>query len=149
MTASRIALSAVALLAITVCGCGPQAPNVRVEGAWARPTSGVSVPGAIYMSVVNDGGGPDRLLEVRTERCSSVEIHRTRVKKDRMSMEPVTDGVEIPARSTAEMKPGGYHVMLFGLTSPLVIGERFDAIAVFERGSARWRSSSPCTALPR
>jgi copper(I)-binding protein len=133
VTASRGAGAALILAAISLSGCGPAAPDLRIEGAWARPTSGVSVPAAIYLSVVNDGRAADRLLEIRTERCAGVEIHRTRVTDNRMSMEPVSDGVEIPARSTVEMKPGGTHIMLFELTSPLAVGERFAAVAVFER----------------
>lgn len=41
--------------------------------------------------------------------------------------------VELAAGKTTELKPGGFHVMLLGLTKPLREGERFPLTLVFEK----------------
>jgi copper(I)-binding protein len=51
-----------------------------------------------------------------------------------MKMQPVAR-IVVPAKGTAELKPGGYHVMLLELAKPLVKGESFDATLTFESGA--------------
>ena len=41
--------------------------------------------------------------------------------------------LEIPAGGTVELKPGGYHIMLIGLTRELVVGEKIDITLKFEK----------------
>ena len=49
-----------------------------------------------------------------------------------MKMEHV-DGIDIPAHGTLLMKPGGYHIMLMGLTQPLKEGEEIELTLIFEK----------------
>ena len=39
----------------------------------------------------------------------------------------------IPAKATVALSPGGTHVMLSGMTAPLVVGERVDLDLRFEK----------------
>ncbi len=41
-------------------------------------------------------------------------------------------GIAVPAKGAVELKPGGFHVMLMGLTRKLSTGEKFDIILKFE-----------------
>ena len=50
-----------------------------------------------------------------------------------MEMEPVVEGLEIPAGGTASLRPGSYHLMLVGLEEPLVEGESVPVTLLFER----------------
>jgi hypothetical protein len=50
-----------------------------------------------------------------------------------MSMKQV-DAVPVPAGETVELKPGGYHVMLIGLTKDLSAGDTLDVTLTFEPG---------------
>jgi hypothetical protein len=60
-----------------------------------------------------------------------VEIHQTTQAEDgTMAMAPVEE-VPIPAGGTAELKPGGYHVMLIDLVAPLVVGEQIEVTLEF------------------
>jgi len=108
------------------------APRIRVEGAWSRPTAASPAPGVAYLSIVNDGGAPDRLLGARSDRSRSIEIHRTTVEDGRARMAPASDGVEVAARSTTEFEPGGHHLMLFELSPPLAPEERYEIVLEFE-----------------
>jgi hypothetical protein len=50
-----------------------------------------------------------------------------------MRMRRVEDGVQVPSGGQVEFKPGGYHVMLFGVRDPLEVGEEFPMTLTFEK----------------
>jgi len=51
---------------------------------------------------------------------------------DKMMMRQMTS-IEIPANGTVELKPGGYHLMLMGLDSPIKDGEQLKMTLQFEK----------------
>lgn len=113
-----------ALPALVVAG----APSV--SGAWARATPpGVSV-GAAYLTIT---GGPesDRLLGANTDRASMVQLHTVEESNGVAAMRQV-DGVPVPAGGQVVLAPGGTHIMLMGLSKPLVAGETFPLQLRFE-----------------
>ena len=129
---------------------GADAPKLSVRQAWSRPTApgqaagtvahdhgamseGDLGPGVVYLSIVNEGDGPDRLLSIRSPVCAAAELHRTTMDGDRMRMAPVEGGLDIPAGATIELSPGGYHIMLNRLHHDLLPGQRFELVLVFER----------------
>jgi copper(I)-binding protein len=87
---------------------------------------------AVYLTLRNVGKAPDRLLGGRTPAASAVEVHQSSLVDDIMRMEKL-DGLELPPDSAVELKPGGYHLMLLGLTRSLVEGEELQLTLVFER----------------
>ena len=115
-----------------LAACAGSGSPMRVDGAWARPAAG-SGPGAVYLSVRNDSGKPDRLLGARSVRCATIEIHQTKLFEGRMSMVPVEHGLELEPGATVALEPGGYHLMLFGLNEPLQVGTRFSLTLQFEQ----------------
>jgi copper(I)-binding protein len=126
---------------VALATCATPEPRIGVENAWSRPTTAAGLaprplpsgPGVVYASVVNRGGAADRLTGASSPVSESVEIHHTTLIDDRMRMAPVEGGIEIPARETVELKPGGYHVMLFGLRRQLREGDRFEIEFEFEQ----------------
>lgn len=62
-----------------------------------------------------------------------VEIHETRLEGDVTKMQFLPDGLEIPAQGDVELKPGGYHVMLVGVTHDLKVGDEFFVVLEFEK----------------
>jgi len=52
-----------------------------------------------------------------------------------MRMAQVEGGIEVPAGGQVELKPGGYHVMLIGLTRDLAVGEKFPVTLEFASGA--------------
>lgn len=115
----------------------PAAPSVRVEGAWARPAM-ATAPGdpamgatsAVYVTLVNTGTRPDRLVSVRTDVAAAAEIHRTSMEDHVMHMHPV-EGIDLPPGTPVELEPGGLHIMLMGLHRNLEEGDRFRVVLVF------------------
>ena len=65
-----------------------------------------------------------------------MEIHETTMDGDVMHMQQVSGGIEIPANGQVELKPGGLHVMLIGLTRDLNPGETFPVTLQFENAGA-------------
>jgi hypothetical protein len=143
------------ILAALLSACAPPRPaSLQVTDAWVRAAkpetpsvaseASAAVCGAenaqpvasqansaAYMSIYNPSTQSDRLLSVETGAAAAVEIHETIMANDVMSMHRV-DAIEIPAGVTVELKPGGFHVMLFGLTCELAPGGTLPLTLVFE-----------------
>jgi copper(I)-binding protein len=65
--------------------------------------------------------------------AEKVEIHEIVEEDDVMSMRPIEGGLELPAGESTVLEPGGYHVMLIGLTADLNAGETYTLTLEFER----------------
>lgn len=106
-----------------------------VSQAWARATPpGVEV-GAAYM-VIEGGGRADRLVGASSERADMVELHDV-TEVDGVARMRGIEALEIPAGGRVELAPKGRHLMLMGLSAPLVAGQRFDVTLRFEVSGPR------------
>ena len=75
-------------------------PNrVRVEQPWARASIGMSRPAAAYLTIVNAGREPVRLMSVETPVARRAETHRTARTGDVMRMERVATLEVAPSES--------------------------------------------------
>ncbi len=123
-----LALSSLALLALPSLAIAA-APTV--SGAWARATPpGVSV-GAAYLTIAG-GSTNDRLVGASTDRASMVQLHTVEESNGVAAMRQA-DGVPVPAGRQVVLAPGGTHIMLMGLSRPLVAGETFPLQLRFEK----------------
>lgn len=101
-------------------------PHIPQPAASAKSAGG-------YMAIVNSGAGADQLIGVETEIAAKAEVHESKVGADGVgTMEPVAS-LEIPAGGTVSLERGGYHIMLMGLTGPLVEGEMHKVTLIFEK----------------
>ncbi len=125
-------LIAVVAIVLAACGstAGPSAAALSVSGAWARPAT-ASAQSAAYMTISNTSG-PDSLLSATSPGAGTVELHETTTDSTGMTgMQPVAQ-VNIPAGRSVQLKPGGYHFMLMGLTGDLTVGKTIELDLVFE-----------------
>lgn len=99
---------------------------------WTRATAPGAVAGGAFMKIENRGVA-DRLVSASSDRAEVVELHTMRMDGNIMRMDKLERGVELPAGSTTELRPGGLHVMLIGLKAPLKEGERFPLRLKFEK----------------
>ncbi len=122
-------------------GMGAVTPSVEnefrsgpfvIRNVWARPATQSDGLSAVYMVIENTGDQPDRLLHAHCEAAETVELHQSRMENGVMKMQPV-EFVEVPPRGTVELKPGGLHVMLIGLTRDLNPGDTFELELHFEK----------------
>ena len=134
MTGHAAAFVAAVSLLLTTPVLAQPAPGSRIEVVepWARATAGMAKTAAVYMNLRNTGGGADRLVAVSTPVADRAELH-THVKDgDVMRMRQV-DAIGIGAHGSANLAPGGLHVMFFGLKAPLKEGEKFPLTLKFEK----------------
>lgn len=96
--------------------------NISIEHAWARPSLGKAPNSAAFMKITNHGTTDDVLVSVKTTVAKTAELHTHINEGGVMRMRHVPDGIPIPAGKTVELKPGGYHVMMMGLTQELPKG---------------------------
>ena len=68
-----------------------------------------SGPAAGYMTIVNMGEKPDKLLNIEVD-FAVAELHLSEINDGIVSMNKV-DFIEIPAQIAKSLKPGGYQVM--------------------------------------
>lgn len=109
--------------------------TLAVEGAWTRATAGGAKVGAGYLTIRNAGSAADTLVGVETSVAGRGEIHDMTMTDGVMRMRRLADGLEIPAGGSVELKPGGKHLMLMDLKSPLVEGERVTLKLTFKSGA--------------
>ena len=127
--AAAISLTLAATLAPTA---GANASSVMVSKAYARAsaTAGAETGAAYVVLMVH--GEDDRLVGVSTPAAKMAALHKTVNVDGVMKMEHV-DGIDIPANAMLQMKPGGYHIMLMGLTQPLKEGDEIVLTLKFEK----------------
>lgn len=104
---------------------------VAVSQAWARATAVGQDVGAVYMNLESPVDA--KLLLVETPLADAAEIHQSSMKDGVMEMRPA-DCVELPAKTSVSLKPGGYHIMLIGLKQPLKVGDKLPMTLTFKQG---------------
>ncbi len=106
-------------------------PSVAVQNAWARATPPAAKTGAVFLTIV-DHGAPDRVIAFATPVADMAQLHETIMQGNVMQMRQV-DGLAVTAQTPVTLGPGGYHVMLMGLKTPLQPGHSFPLSVTFEK----------------
>lgn len=134
-----VSLFVVATVIAVQCGPSPAqesgpagAPKIMVMEPWSRPSPAMAGNGAVYMTLVNEGGSDDVLVGAETDVAEVVELHETKMEGDVMKMQPVPN-IPVPAGGSAKLEPGGLHVMLINLKEELKPGDKVTLILQFEK----------------
>lgn len=110
-----------------------KAGAIQIKHPWARPTSAGAQVGGGYLTLVNTGKTPDRLVGGTTPGARSFEIHEMSMDGGIMKMRRLDQGLALPPGGTVTLKPGAYHIMFVGLSKPLKLGEKLPATLRFEK----------------
>ena len=89
-----------------------------------------SGPAAGYMTIVNMGEKPDKLLNIEVD-FAIAELHHSEINNGVISMNKV-DFIEIPAQIAKSLKPGGYHVMFSKFNIELIDESELIGVLNFE-----------------
>jgi periplasmic copper chaperone A len=120
------------ITALTLAAAAAAHAQVAVEAPWARPTVPGQQGGGGFLVLRNTSASADRLVGGSTPVAERFELHTMSMKGDVMEMRQV-DGIDLPAGQEVELKPGGLHVMLIGLKTPLKIGDKVPVTLKFEK----------------
>jgi copper(I)-binding protein len=93
---------------------------VEIKDAWCKPTPNGAQAGACYLTV--ESNVANRLTGVATPMATSSMIHDMSMEGGMMKMSEITGGLPLAAKAEVKLAPGGKHIMLMGLTAPLVEG---------------------------
>ena len=110
-----------------------KAGDLVISQAWCRATPGGAKVGGAYLTVENKGSAPDRLIGGSADVAGKVEVHEMAMNNGVMTMRPLEQGLTIEPGKTVKLAPGGYHLMLLDLKSPLKKGEKVPATLEFEK----------------
>jgi copper(I)-binding protein len=160
----RIVPAMISVLAVALAACSGGG-ELEVTQAWARTSPSMAEAGAAYMQIANGTDNSDALVGVSVDPAvaGAAEIHETVAAEPDMGdgghtatsdtgapmMEMhAIDRLEIPAGETVTLEPGGYHVMLLDLVSPLEAGSTIELALTFENAGevvveAEVRDSAP------
>lgn len=116
--------------AILATSAHAQPANVAVTEAWSRASTPGAQTGAVYVTVT--ASQPDRLTGASTPVAADAELHVSRMRAGVMEMRPVPGGLPVTPGVPIHMAPGGYHLMLTGLTQPLKQGDHVPLTLTFE-----------------
>lgn len=134
----------VILLVVTACEEKGD-PRVTVSDAWAAASATGATTAAVYFTLKNTGAGSDKLVSASTYEADSVALHGTEQDGDIMKMKQL-DAIPIPKRDEVTLAPGGLHIMLIGLTGPLIEGRTITIVLKFEK-SPDWSLQVPIKAV--
>lgn len=108
--------------------------GLRVTGGWVRGLPPVQTTTAAFLDLYN-GGSRDRVLVAAgSEMVDAVEVHAHSSDGGVMRMRPA-EQVTVPAGGRVAFRPGGLHLMLFGVRGPLHDGDRVPLWLEFADGA--------------
>ena len=131
--------------------------NSVVSDVWARESAASADTGVVYLKIENTSSTIDKLFSASVSQnfAKSSSIHETVMgdgstsstmamdstssstmgsgSSSMMTMKEVSS-VTIPANGSVAFEPGGYHIMLMGLTEPLKNGQKFEMNLGFLNG---------------
>jgi periplasmic copper chaperone A len=96
------------------------AAQVTVTDAWVRGTVEGQTATAAYMTLHSDHGA--RLVSIASTAAARCSLHQM-TRTDNVMRMRTLEVLPIPAGGSADLKEGGDHVMLEGLTRPLKAGD--------------------------
>lgn len=146
LLASALAWNALAALpALAHEAIRVEAPHVRLVPPGTSNT-------AAFMVIRNSGSTDRTVVQAQSPAAKVVELHNHINDNGVMRMRPV-DKIEIKAGGQAELKPGGLHIMLIGLTRSLKEGETVPITLKLDDGSSTRvevpvRPILPATGIP-
>lgn len=105
--------------------------DIRVMHPWAAVAAeGKSSP--VYMTLTNAGAEADKLVAVEAKAAGRIEIQRAKKGGGATSYEAIA-AVELGAKKTVAMQPGGMRILLVDLKEPLRHEYTLPMTLVFER----------------
>ncbi len=110
-----------------------KAGDLVITQAWSRATPGGAKIAGGYLTIENKGTAPDRLTGGSADIAGKFEIHEMTMNNGVMTMRSLDKGLAIEPGKTVKLAPGGYHLMIMDLKSPLKQGDKVPVTLVFEK----------------
>jgi copper(I)-binding protein len=112
---------------------GAQSAGVTAHDAWMReplPSRDVT---SVFVVLENAGGEKRAVVSATAAGAEKVELHNMMMTDGMMRMTPVP-AIEIAAKGRTELKPGSYHIMVFGLKERPKVGATVPLTLTLDNG---------------
>ncbi|MFZ1083311.1 MAG: copper chaperone PCu(A)C [Candidatus Kryptoniota bacterium] len=106
--------------------------GINVENAYVRAAA-EQMTSAAYFKIVNSSDQADTLYDVKAGFAEMAQLHESFHKNGMVGMKQIYF-VVVPAKSSVEFKPGGYHVMVMNVKEDLKIGTTVRLELLFKHG---------------
>jgi len=110
-----------------------KAGDLVITQAWSRATPGGATIAGGYLTIENKGSAPDRLIGGSADVSDKVQVHEMSMNNGVMTMRQLDKGLAIEPGKTVRLAPGGYHLMMLDLKSPLKQGDKLPVTLEFEK----------------
>jgi len=108
--------------------------TLQYEDAWIREAPPGMQMMAGYVTIQNNSEKDVVILSAASEAFMDIEMHKTEVTDSTARMIE-QENLPIPAGSSLELSPGGYHLMLMMPSTPLKMGDKVKIGFTLEGGS--------------
>lgn len=112
------------------------AERIVVSGVWVRLNAPGTTATGVFMTLNNNSSQAAAIVRAESPVAAMTELHRHSSDNGVMKMRPVP-AIAIPAGAETRLQPGGLHVMLIDLNTPLREGEAIRLKLVFADGSSK------------
>jgi copper(I)-binding protein len=129
----KIMVFMLALTTVFVSSSAFAVESVIIHNAWVRSAPPNAKVLAAYMTITNHSEKPIALTAVSSSQFGKIEMHKTEMHGDTMKMIHQKK-LNIPAKGSQTLKPGGYHLMLMKPKSVPQVGESVDMKLHFDNG---------------
>lgn len=99
-------------LTVLLLSCAQSTKEVSSENAWVRTPLPSKTTTAAYVQLKNHTRDAITLTSADSQTIGAIEFHKSVLKDGRHRMIKL-DTLEIPAKDTLRLEPGGLHLMLF------------------------------------
>lgn len=144
-TTSAVLVVTCAVAALAMSGTSTvraqTASALTIHDAWVRQPTGDRKDAGAFAIVENSSATTRAIVSASADIAEKVELHEMKMVGAMMRMSPVKR-IDVPAHGKAELKPGGYHVMLFGLKKTPMVGDTFTLTLTFDDGSTASATAS-------
>ncbi|MGE3957233.1 MAG: copper chaperone PCu(A)C [Vicinamibacterales bacterium] len=128
----RTATVFAALLFLSGSAPMAQAPIVASD-PWMREPMARAEQTAVFVVLENRTPEKRQLVSATSTVADRVELHTMSTENGMMRMMPVK-AIDVPANGKAELRPGSFHIMLFGLKERPASGASVDLTLTFDNG---------------
>ena len=109
-------------------------PAISIHDPWVAEGPPMMKMTAAFFRIENRGASPAALVGVRTDAARTVELHEVVNENNQMAMRQV-ERMAVPPSGQLELRPGGLHLMLIGLTRTLQAGDKVEMTLKFADGT--------------
>lgn len=111
-----------------------EAGGLQVENAWSRAMPPNINTGAVYLRLCNAGALPRAVIRMTTPVAARAELHQHVERAGVLSMQEVAE-LRLEPGECRQLRPGGDHLMLFGIGRPLQAGGSYPLTLELDDGT--------------